>query len=732
MSSVPTRSPRRRSRSAVATLAIVVAGLANVLHAAEAPVVRIGFDGWYEVGRWTEAAVDLPEPAPAGSRLVVRSPDPDGNRVVYLGEKTAQPTTTLVALFASGRLDIPLEVEVMNGDETVVGPVRVTRAAARVVRQDVRLVATVGNPAGFDEYVGEQPRRSGSTSLASWRVVPLDSLDELPTKARGFEGLDTLVVADGFEIDPERLDALERWVWSGGHLVVATGENRPDYAASPFSTADWMPARTAETPLRLAKLDVLQLFAQENAVIPMLRPAVGTRLEVAAPEVDVLARVYGDPILVRSVHGFGHVTLLGVELHRPPLSEWSGGVESFVRRLLDVRPNLRKRAATTEDRRLAKSGVGDIGAQFNAAQDDFEGVNRSSRWTVMGLVLLYIVVIGPLDYLLVHRVLRKPEWTWATFPLVALVATVLGITTAASTNGSTLYVNQFEIVDVDAASGRLRGLQFATVYSPENRRYEVTASATPLGDGSGVEPVVNWLGLPVDSYGGMYREGGLRTGGLSYRETESADGFANVPVPVWSSQPFRTEWTEEAGPVVAVELADQGLGRLDGTVEIDLGFDLHDWVLVYGSRMYLPKRSGGERPSLRNGQTWHVNEQTVEPRDLRQYLTQTTSTRYEGKKDSQVDDRNIVTESLYDPLERDPRRLVEMLSFFEFAGGSAYTKLDNALLDRQDLSTLLNDGRAVLLGRCDEPLGRVQVDGKVVDAGRTTTFVRLVLPVRGR
>lgn len=695
--------------------------------------VVIGFDGYYEVGRWTEAKVTFESPVSAGTRLVVRAPDPDGNHVAYFGEWSAAETDTLIANFAAGRLDIPLELSSESREAGVVETLELSRLAARAVRQDVTLIVTVGEPRGFDAYVGGEVRAGDGTRAVDWRVVPLESVDALPRTALGLQGMDVLVMADGYGFDPARLDALERWVWDGGHLVVAVGENQDSYRLGPLAGAEWFPFDVGGEPLRLSKLDVLQTFAKENAVIPMLRQAIGARFTVPDdPDVEVLAEVYGDPILARAVHGFGHITFLAVELHRPPLSEWNGGIETLARRLVEVGRESRQ-AGRGDDRRLAHSGINDIGTQLNAVQEDFDGVNRSSRWTVMGLVLFYIVLIGPLDYLFVHRVLKRPEWTWATFPLVALVGTVLGFVTASSTNGSELYANQFELIDVDADSGRMRGLELATVYSPENRRYEVTADAANLPAGqvtdalAATPPVVNWVGLPEDAYGGMYRTGGLRLGGLGYRELADGPGFANVPIPVWSTKPFRAEWTQEVGSAVVGSLEDEGFGRLVGRIEWNLDLPLEDWLLAYGNRLYRPKADeAGNRPPLEQGEPWNLSVDT-EPRDLRHYLTRTTSTRIEGRRE--IDTKLVIRESDYDALDRDPRRLVEILTFHEVVGGRGYTGLENDLYDRLDLSTLLLGGRAVLLGRTTQPLADLQVNGQPVHSGRRTSFVRVVFPV---
>ena len=60
----------------------------------------------------------------------------------------------------------------------------------------------------------------------------------------------------------------------------------------------------------------------------------------------------------------------------------------------------------------------------------------------MAWMLAVIVVVGPLDYLLVHRVLRRPHATWFTLPVCMIAAAALGARSAQSWNTSAARSNQ--------------------------------------------------------------------------------------------------------------------------------------------------------------------------------------------------------------------------------------------------------------------------------------------------
>src|SRR5262249_59291604 len=50
-------------------------------------------------------------------------------------------------------------------------------------------------------------------------------------------------------------------------------------------------------------------------------------------------------------------------------------------------------------------------------------------------ILLYVVLIGPLDYFILKKVFKRLEFTWITFPLVVLIVSVAAYFTAYRVKG---------------------------------------------------------------------------------------------------------------------------------------------------------------------------------------------------------------------------------------------------------------------------------------------------------
>ena len=171
-------------------------------------------------------------------------------------------------------------------------------------------------------------------------------------------------------------------------------------------------------------------------------------------------------------------------------------------------------------------------------------------------IFLYILLIGPGDYLFLKKVLKRMELTWITFPTIVVTVSLLAYYAAYAMKGTTLRVNKIDVVDIDQAAGLARGRSWMNVFSPQNRDYGVSVVPLPLdrdppADGSparppaGTEMLVSWFGVPENEFGGM--GGGSQFGGLepaAIRTSRSA-GPSDWPasaIPIWSTKCFTARW----------------------------------------------------------------------------------------------------------------------------------------------------------------------------------------------
>ncbi|MBI3866184.1 MAG: hypothetical protein HY290_30255, partial [Planctomycetia bacterium] len=449
--------------------------------------------------------------------------------------------------------------------------------------------------------------------------------------------------------------------------------------------------------------------------------------KVEQPAVLVRDSGSAQPLVASVPCGFGRVTLVAVDLDSPPLAGWKALPRVLQRIAGGARAGATGTAVRKTNRQLTHVGVSDLATQLQQTHEDFPAVTRPSYWSVMGMILLYVAVIGPLDYLLVHRVLRRPELTWLTFAVQVAGAVALAAWTAGRVNGPGLAVNQFDLVDVDTASGTTRNNTWSSIYSPEHRRYSVAVepapAALPVKAGAPVE--MAWLGVPENSVGGLYRTGAGGFGGRHYRFAPGAASLENLPVAHWSTKSVSATWIGElARPVVDSRLVSLGTGQLRGSLKLLLDEPLEDCVLVASGWAYTP---GTDDATLKPGAEWQLRG----GRGVRELKALLTGERQMRRMKGNIASGGEITTTIepYDPLGRNRSQQVAMVTFHEATGGTGYTGLANAALRELELTDLMQLGRAVLVGRRAAPAARVIVDGVPVTPTGHETWMRIVLPV---
>jgi hypothetical protein len=108
-------------------------------------------------------------------------------------------------------------------------------------------------------------------------------------------------------------------------------------------------------------------------------------------------------------------------------------------------------------RSFYNSGVTDLASQLRVALEQFPRVKLIPFGWVAFLIFLYILAIGPGDYLFLKRVVKRMELTWLTFPAIVIGVSLLAYYAAYRLKGDDLLINKIDVVDVDQVSGLTRG-----------------------------------------------------------------------------------------------------------------------------------------------------------------------------------------------------------------------------------------------------------------------------------
>jgi hypothetical protein len=728
--------------------------------------IRIGFAGRYKTGLWTPVEITLrgvgeidngrvrlivsdSDGVPCGVATPLPCPAPAGELASDDEKALASGDTAKALLYTRfGRRQGNLTVELHSSDRIVAERIFSTSGAdgsgncQPALFSDQDLIVTVGpDSLGVEGVVGD-PRHLPADRPV---VVRVADAAELPDRWYGYESVRMVIIStsdlsvcSSFKANIERIEALEEWVRMGGRLVFCAGDNAQEVlSATDAPLARFAPGRLREMrSLADARSfggfgDSLASYCGSLDPLRVPRTADGERLEFQIP---LLAEVKGMvesgdggmPLVVRRAVGFGQIMFFAGDLDRAPLANWSDR-PLLLRRLLDLPTD--ESESVEGGSALMHFGYTDLAGQLRSALDRFADIWQVPVSLVMGLIVVYLLAIGPGDYFLLRWMGRRMELTWITFPAVIVLFCVGAYVLAHRSKGDQLRVNQVDLVDVDVESGQLRGTSWANVFSPAMQRYDITfRPSTPDGTLlSEADVLVSWLGLPGKGLGGMDPSASAPTGwDEGYEFSPGADSLMAVPIPIWATKSVTARWRSPISVHPEADLKSSGQIPV-GTVTNTLDFPLENCLLAYGNWAY-------DLGTLEKGQLFDLKP-TDTRRELNSLLT--------GRKQVFDGEDNIGRERVtpYDRESFDVAYILRAMMFFDAAGGQRYTGLSNSYQAFVDLSGLLKSNRAVLIASISGDASSGELGGADLVVSprdqasperqtRHDTIVRFVFPVQ--
>lgn len=420
--------------------------------------VQAGFDGYYCPDDWLPLLVTVANEGRevAGEVRVIRD-DSMGRRIVY-----AQP----VLLPAHSRKQFFLHVF----GEGYISQITVglVEQGQVLCKQDVPLLAIQPD----DVLVGvisSSPSTlnllAALTTVQGGKVIVAHlSPQDLPSQGRAWELLDALVLndVDTGVLTAEQREALAAWVTFGGHLVVTGGLNAVQTAAG---VADLLPVSVTGT--RTVD-DVSALGEYAGTPLTDGGPTVAADCQVREGRMLVAQKgEEGDlPLVVRRQLGSGRVTYLAFDLTTAPLQVWPGNDALWERLLL--RSSARRSGwGVTEGSAL-------FGALASAAP-----LTLPSPWLVCCFLGLYVLIIGPLNYVILRR-LKRTMWAWFTIPLCIVLFSAGAYLTGFQIRGRRTIVSQVSIIRAWAGQPVAGVDSYVALFSPRRGTYQVEMEGTPL------------------------------------------------------------------------------------------------------------------------------------------------------------------------------------------------------------------------------------------------------------
>jgi hypothetical protein len=598
----------------------------------EVQSVRIGLgqSNAFKIGCWTPVRVQLKAgPERFSGLLELTVPDDDGTPTSYRQPVEVSPNESahFTVYGRPGGQDAEFTIGVLDGQGRRLLSLPQEKFAAsspEIILPDEMVILTMGQPMGVDQlpnlpgFAGGQrggQTRAGAAELIVSRIEP--QVSQIPGRWYGFDLAHAIVIdtddrATLQEISGPRAQALVDWVRHGGHLVVAVGANWQAVRDSVLGQIlPALPAGQEQVP-SLAAID--SFAGSIKPITPVgTSPTLVTRLQEVDQRGGKVLSIVGDlPLVVRGAQGFGRVTLIGLDVDQQLFSNWADrGL--FWARAIDLRhdrsDDTGAGAVMGGTGRFYRSGVSDLSSQLRIGLEQFPGVKLIPFGWVAFFIFLYILLIGPVDYFFLKKVIKRMELTWITFPTIVVVVSLLAYFAAYRLKGNDLLVNKVDVIDVDQAGGLIRGRTLVSVFSPQNRDYNIsfvpvpparegevatlaepTSAAEPPRPPAGTELLTTWFSVPERQFGAMggaNRRFNFIGGGYAYQPTGGIERLENVRIPIWSTKTVSGRWYGPGTALVASDLRPFGTDRLTGTVTNRHQLTLEDAILAFGKQVYL-------------------------------------------------------------------------------------------------------------------------------------------------
>lgn len=512
--------------------------------------VAASLDGVVKYGEW------LPVRATVSNAGVDRTvevhavvPSPEGRTTYVRSLNLAGGARKQVILYVlPNTFSRRLEVALIEDSQ----PVLEATVAVRPVPYSTFVIGTLTrHPDGLAALEAVAASAPGAAS----QVVHLAS-DDIPERAQGLASLDVIVIngSDTSQLSHSQRQAVADWVQLGGQLVLGGGSDAQLTLAG--LPADLVPVKVDGTS-SLDNLSGLKGLARAAVRVP--GPFVVTATSATSRHGRVAARQADLPLVVQAEVGKGRVTFLALDLASPPFGAWEGEL-AFWRRLLQP-PNARLEGSVTDVAPAQWTDAGMISALTSLPALNLPSVG----WLVL-LLALYVVMVGPANYLVLRRAGRL-EWAWLTVPALTLTFSIGAYGTGYGLRGGEVILHTISVVDTAPGDETAAVRTYVGVFSPGKQNFTISLSG---------DPTVRLLNARYATWGPT-----ASRGNITVLEDDPVT-VRDLPVNQWSMQTVVAQSVTSPRTQIDAELkyADD---HIRGSVRAPDDTELRDVVLMVGS-----------------------------------------------------------------------------------------------------------------------------------------------------
>lgn len=413
--------------------------------------VEAGYGGLYRQGQWLPVRVGV---ANDGDGLdgYVRA------RTGTLGGLEETTYRTPIALPRGARKQVylyvsfedfaqQLQVEIVARDGAIAARASVP---VRAVGRGDLITAVISESTYGAADLAAQPPGASTVHQVLWRV------DDIPPLAEALVGVDVMLFhdVDTGALRPEQVQALRRWVQGGGHLIVAGGNA---WQRTTARLGELLPVTLQGTALLESAGALGDYLRQPDAA---LSQPITVAVAQPSPDARVLVAAEDRPLIVRQRLGSGWVDFVALEPQDAPLRTWSGMGDLW--RILIV---------STGQRPAWARGFADWSVAREATLTTSSSV-LPTYLQLCGFLLVYVLLIGPVNYLLLKRLNRR-EWAWFTIPALIALFSALAYSVGFNLRGNVPVINRLTVIRAWDEGQETRVLSLIGVQSPRRRYHDV-------------------------------------------------------------------------------------------------------------------------------------------------------------------------------------------------------------------------------------------------------------------
>ena len=403
-----------------------------------------------------------------------------------------------------------------------------------------------------------------------------------------------MIVLDDFttsNLSTAQLAALQTWVNQGGNLIVAGG---PEW----HRTTSALPAG-----LLPVAVNGTSTIAAGTTLLPLGGPTLGRLGQNQVPESvhspvtvskatlldarksEVVLSSGGIPLIVQSRLGQGSVSYLAFDPTLEPLLGWQGASVFWEGLLL----------RSLGDQLLSNSSIFPGTGPYNTQGQQVLASRMSqllqsllpntlpSPWTLVFLLVGYILVLGPMRLLLVHR-LKRRDWSWRIVLSSVIIFSFLTYGIALEEKGTSILSNSITVAQLGQSGSASHITTYLGVFVPNQGDFQVHIPGSSL-----VQPSPGNLLL--------YQSGPVSSSDQTVTSIASAQNGSDVNLRnagIWTLHTIISEQDHQLPQGLSSHLSFQN-GMLEGTVTNTLGYALSDvYLLMPNNALSLGRLSAGQ------------------------------------------------------------------------------------------------------------------------------------------